>query len=78
MSKKPPARTYRTAVAEYSDGSVGVLEVKAVTYQSGDKPFLSIGNVHGGGSVVVATPQQAKQIIEALNSAISEIWEAEE
>jgi len=69
-------RVIRTAVAVYDDGSEGVLSVNKLTPCSGD-PFMTIDNPDGSdGGVIVATPEQAKQLIAGIRAAAKEIWES--
>lgn len=67
-------RTLRTAIAEYDDGSEGVLEVRKLTPNNGDA-FMTIGGDMGEGSIIVATPEQARQLINAVRAASKEIWD---
>lgn len=69
-------RVIRTAVATYDDGSEAVLSINKLTPSSGD-PFMTIDSEHGSdGSVIVATPEQAKQLIAGIRAAAKEIWES--
>lgn len=69
-----PTRTIRTAVAKYSDGSEGVLSVNKLT-PDGDEPFMTISapdSMEGG--IIVATRDQARQLINGIRAAADEIW----
>lgn len=39
--------------------------------------FLTIGEQNDGGSVIVGSVDQARQLIEALNAGINKIWSEE-
>ena len=64
----------RTAVADYGDEFPGVLEITARP-KTDAGPYISIHNKDGSGSVIIGTHDQAKQLIEALQAGIREIWE---
>ena len=70
-----PMQTLRTAVAEYDDGSEGVIEVRKLTPHKGEA-FMTIASNMGNDSIVIGTLEQAHQLATAIRSAAKEIWEA--
>lgn len=67
---------HRTACHRYEDGSEGVINVSVVSdpTRSAENDFFVIADKHDQESVVVSGPEQARVLIEAIRSAVDELW----
>jgi hypothetical protein len=73
------SKVHRTAVADYNDSMPGVVDVCILKREKNPSDaWMSMGDHDGTSSIVIGTREQAKQLIEALQSGIREIWPEDE